>query len=175
MCDPGAGGGIGCCNNEGRAAAAACRAAGTWEREQEILASTEWCVVANHGRNPIAARLMAKLQAAVGKAHVSSVSPYTGPIKTLPELPLSVRENLEMLNLCVNPMLGLQLLRGAAAAGTGGGGPGAVGGSAWAVGVLASAAKCLHPAWCGCDGQLVAVCEALGLRVHEGCVLVEMH
>jgi len=25
------------------------------------------------------------------------------------------------------------------------------------------------------DEQLVAVCEALGLRVHEGCVLVEMH
>ena len=76
-----------------------------------------------------------------------------------------MRENLEMLNLCVNPMLGLQLLRGAAAAGTGGGGPGAVGGSAGlsvclprlrnvfiqlGAGVMGSSWRCVRRSGCVC-------------------------
>ncbi len=46
-----------------------------------VLDTQTWCVVANHGRNPIASQLVHKLQAC-GRS-VVEVNPYAGPTKTL--------------------------------------------------------------------------------------------
>jgi hypothetical protein len=50
-----------------------------------VLDTRSWCVVGNHGRNPIAAQLVQKLRAC-GRS-VVEVNPYTGPIKSLLGLP----------------------------------------------------------------------------------------
>ena len=46
-----------------------------------VMGTQHWCVIANHGRNPIAAQLVAKLRSC-GR-NVAEVNPYAGPITTL--------------------------------------------------------------------------------------------
>ena len=55
----------------------------------DVLDTQAWCVVANHGRNPIGTQLVTKLKSC-GKS-VVEVNPYGGQIKTLMALELKTR------------------------------------------------------------------------------------
>ena len=127
----------------------------------EILASKTWCVVGNLGKNPIVARLVATLQAA-GK-EVSSVNPSGGAFDRDFKVEQATRlvdlDPLpETLNLCINSHQGLQLITELVET------PRFPAGATKNVFIQPGAES---PA-------LLDYCAAHGLRVHQGCVLIEM-
>ncbi|KAK3253535.1 hypothetical protein CYMTET_37220 [Cymbomonas tetramitiformis] len=119
-------------------------------RGEEMLDKRTWVVVGNHGRNPIVASLVDRLESN-GKV-VYRVNPYkkSDDFESIRDIPGA--RDIECLNLVVNPQVGMSVIEDAAMVGINN--------------------VFIQPG--ASNPDLIQLATSKGMEVHEGCVLVEL-
>jgi len=114
-----------------------------------MLTKKVWAVVGNHGKNPVVGQLTERLRSHGKEVH--RVNPYGKPpaeYKSLEDVPGSV----ECVDLVVNPRMGMDVVE--------------------QMGELGIPNLFVQP---GAGSEEIRNrCQALGIALHEGCVLVEL-